>query len=60
MNHEFLYRQKGLLTYIRVIMCHHPHDPHFTPKILQYTTNETEHMSGARNFVAVVQNGSNK
>lgn len=44
MNHEFLYSQKGLLTYIGVIMCHHPHDPHFTSKVLQYARNKRVHI----------------
>lgn len=59
MDHEFLYSQKGLLTYIRVIMCHHPHDPHFTPKILQYARNKRVHTSCMKSwliFAASIRN----
>ena len=53
MNHEFLNSQKSLLTYIRVIMCHHPHDLHFTTKILQYARNKRAHTSCMKSWLII-------
>ena len=56
MDHEFLYSKKGLFTYIGVIMCHHPHDPHFTPKILQYAKNKRVHTSCMKTWLIIAAN----